>query len=97
MCTRELGLDLGAVEEDRLVRWTPFSFTSHGRPCTCAIYLGNLRHMNAPWNDDKPLLEVWFANCGSSHSCGRTFDTCFLPIHCCKPGTPQQVNTYRSH
>jgi len=40
-------LDLGAVEEGRLVQWVLVSFTTHGRLCTCAPW-----HQNEPWNDD---------------------------------------------
>ena len=85
------------MEEGRLVQGVSFSFRSRGWPCTCAPITwgsdGTRMHWGKTtswWRECDALGNVLLGNPGSGHSFERQFDTCHLPKHRCRPGTPLQ-------
>lgn len=67
---------------------------SPGRMCTCALFTqgsdGTMMQcgmMTSQWRECDALGNALLGNTGSSHSCGRKFDTCYQPKQC-RPGTP---------
>ena len=82
MGMRASELDLGAVEEGRLVRRVPFSFRSLGWPWPCASITcgsdGTRMHCGkttSRWRECDALGNVLLGNPGFGHSRGRQFDT----------------------
>ena len=85
------------MEEDGLIWWITFSFTSHGA-CVSLILGKRSTRMHygkkASWQRQCDALgNVLLGNLGSCHSpCGCYFDMYHLPKNCRRPRTPFHGN-----